>query len=149
TAAHQLSKTGCNSILLEKEKVGGGTSSHSTGNLYFMVDKLLHVLLEKYSPEVISKVVESRKMALDEIREYIDKYRNSCDYDKTTWQLYSESAEDDSIIENELEAATSLGIEAVSQDTTAIPFSISKCIKVEDQAQFNPMKYVQGLAKAV
>ena len=149
TAAHELSKTGCNSILLEKEKIGGGTSSHSTGNLYFMIDKLLHVLLEKYSKEVVGKVVQSRKNALDEIRENIDKYRISCDYGKRTWHLYSESPEDDVTIENELEAAMSLGIEAVSQDTSSIPFSVSKCMKIEGQAQINPMKYVQGLARAV
>lgn len=149
TAAHLLSASGCNSILLEKEKIGGGTTSHSTGNLYFMVDKMLHMLQEKYSAEVVAKVVESRKMALDQIRENIDKYRINCDYEKTAWYLYSDSAEEDGIVEKELDVAGSIGIEAISQESASIPFNASKCMKIEDQAQINPMKYVQGLAKSV
>jgi glycine/D-amino acid oxidase-like deaminating enzyme/nitrite reductase/ring-hydroxylating ferredoxin subunit len=146
--AMELSKADRKSIVIEERKVGGGTTSHSTGNLYVSIDKILSVLRKKYSKEIVQKVLASRLTALNRIKEFVSTYQLDCDFQICPWHLYSMDVEDDRI-EKELEIANEVGLHMDYADLSEIPYSALKGIKLLDQAQINPMKYVQELAKAI
>lgn len=147
--ACNLAQREYNVVVLESLKVGGGTSSHSTGNLYFTVDENLGYLTDKYNNDEIRQVIKARSDSLDKMEAYVKKYNLDCDFKRLPWYFYSSSSDYDSQIEKEFKTAQNVGIAAEWADYMPLPFRVSKAVKVENQAQINPMRYVQELASSI
>jgi len=143
-----LSKKGLKVVLLESKKIGGGTTSHSTGNLYFTVDKNLSQFKGKYDEGVIRKVVLSRSAALDQIEKWTQEYQIDCDFKRVPWVFYSGISENNSKIEDEYNIAHDAGVVVNWAESAAMPATFTKGVVVAGQAQINPVLYVEGLAKA-
>src|SRR5690554_1284591 len=100
TTALLLAQNGFKTVVLESLKVGGGTTCHSTGNLYFTVDKNLAQLYSKHDAEVIRKIVSSRSAALNQIESWVQQYNIDCDFKRVPWVLYAGLEENNSKIED-------------------------------------------------
>ncbi|ELR68365.1 FAD dependent oxidoreductase [Fulvivirga imtechensis AK7] len=148
SAAHRLSAKIRSVVVIEEMKVGGGTSSHSTGNLYVTIDQGLSHLRSKYNDKTVSKVIKARGEALNAMGENVKRYNIDCDFKRCTWYLYSANQSNDKKIEKEVELAGDIKLGIVGEDVT-LPYPVSKIISLPEQAQINPMRYVQGLAKAI
>ena len=144
-----LEEKGLDVVLLESLKVGGGTSSHSTGNLYATVDKNLGHLREKYDADAVRTVVTARGAALDRMEEWINRFEIDCDFERRPWYLYAASGENNGKIEEEYEHALEVGLPMERAGSDEFPLSITAGVKLPHQAQFNPMRYVQGLARNI
>ncbi|SRR5690554_3435818 len=148
TTAILLSQKGYKTVVLESRKVGGGTTSHSTGNLYFTVDKNLAQFYKKYDADDIRKVVQSRSAALNLIERWVGQFNIDCDFRKVPWIMFSGNRENDSKIEDEYRYAQEAAVPVTWAEGAGIPVISTKAIEVKGQAQINPMKYVGELANA-
>lgn len=148
STARLLASKGLKTVVIESLKVGGGTSGHSTGNLYVTIDKNLGVLHDRYDRDTLIKVVESRSQALNRIESWVKELLLDCDFKRQNWNLYSATNESDDKIAQELEHARQAGLGMKEADPALFPLKISRGITLADQAQLNPMRYVQELAKA-
>ncbi|MDD3743272.1 MAG: FAD-dependent oxidoreductase [Lentimicrobiaceae bacterium] len=146
STARLLARQGLKVVVAESLKVGGGTSGHSTGNLYVTIDKNLETLKNKYDLETVKQVLQSRKDALNLIESWVKAYSLDCDFKRQNWNLYSAIAENDEKIEQELGVAREAGLEIIDSDPANYPLKINKGITLPNQAQLNPMRYVQELA---
>lgn len=149
TCAYLLSKSGKSVVVLEAKEIGDGTTGFSTGNLYSTVDSRLFHIASKFDEETSKKVVESRASAVDLIEDIITQNHIPCDFHRTPWHLFTETDEEKSTIEKEFKAAENAGLAATLLESLLLPFSIKSAVRIEGQAQFNPMKYIKGLAKAI
>ncbi|HET8753843.1 MAG TPA: FAD-dependent oxidoreductase, partial [Salinimicrobium sp.] len=149
TTAQLLSEAGLTVAVMESRKVGGGTTSHSTGNLYFTIDQTLSSLKSKYDAEVVQKVVESRSGAMELIAQNVDRFQIDCDFKRVPWYFYSSNEENKKKIEKEYETARDAGVRMEIAGVDEIPVKSVHAVKVEQQAQFNPMRYVQELASKI
>lgn len=149
TAARELSLKGYSVAVLEKSRVGFGTTSYSTGNLYSTVDKHLNSLLSKYKTDTVAKIVEARAFAVQKIEDYVNEFEIDCDFKKVPWYLFSASPESDKIVQDEFEQSKKVAIPVSDAPVDEIPFSVSRAIKSAEQAQFNPLLYIQGFANNI
>ncbi|WP_424494847.1 FAD-dependent oxidoreductase [Salinimicrobium sp. GXAS 041] len=149
STAHLLSEAGYSVAVIEERKVGGGTTSHSTGNLYFTIDQTLSSLQSKYNNEIIRKVAASRHSAIELIEDNIKRYNIDCDFQRVPWYLYAANEENTEKINKEFETAKEAGVRMDLAGDKEIPFPMTRGVKVDEQAQFNSMRYVQGLANAI
>lgn len=149
TTALLLAQNGFKTVVLESLKVGGGTTCHSTGNLYFTVDKNLAQLYSKHDAEVIRKIVSSRSAALNQIESWVQQYNIDCDFKRVPWVLYAGLEENNSKIEDEYRYAQQSDVPVDWAVAANIPATATKAVEVKNQAQINPMNYVSGLANAV
>lgn len=149
TTAQLLSEAGFSVAVLEARKVGGGTTSHSTGNLYYTIDQVLSSLQSKYDNEIIRKVVTSRHEAIGLIEDNVNRFSIDCDFKRVPWYLYSSNSENSQKIEQELKTALDAGVEMTEATPQEVPFNMTRGVRVGGQAYFNAMRYVQELAKAV
>ena len=149
SAGRLLAAQGKKVVIVEERKVGGGTSSHSTGNLYLTIDRLLSSLRRQYDLETVKRVVAARKAAQDAIEQTVNEYTLDCDFKRCRWFLYAENEKYKKKIEKEYALAREAGIDVIEAESADMPVSVSAAIAIPDQAQFNPMRYVQGLAKAI
>lgn len=148
SAARELADGGQKVVVLEALKVGGGTTGHSTGNLYVTVDHALSSLNSKYDLETARRVVAARAQGLRTIEENVTRYSLDCDFTWCDWYLYSEHGKSDARIDEELRLAHEAGLDADEQ-AGILPFAYSRLMRLPGQAQFNPLRYVQALANAV
>ena len=149
SAGSLLAQKGLTVAVLESRKIGGGTTSHSTGNLYYTIDKVLSSLQSKYNTDTVMAVAQSRLQALLQIATWVDVYNLDCDYRTVPWYLYSNTEKSKKKIDRELETGRMATLDISEAEGNEIPFPSVRAVKIPDQAQINPMRYVQELARAV
>lgn len=149
TTAQRLSEAGFSVVVVEARKIGGGATSHSTGNLYFTIDHILSSLQSKYDNEIIRKVISSRYNAVNLIDENVNRFKIDCDFKRVPWFLYAANEENSAKVEKEMKTALEADVRMEWATIEEIPFKMANAVKVGGQAQFNAMRYVQGLANAI
>ncbi len=147
-SAMLLSNEGKSVAVTEALNIGLGTTGYSTGNLYVVVDEHLSKIKRKWDKEVMCAVAASRKAALELIENIISKYKVDCNFIHTPFYYFAESPDNSSFdfLNDEFESASqaSLSPELVSE--TPLPFKISKALKIQNQSQFQPLKFIRQLA---
>jgi glycine/D-amino acid oxidase-like deaminating enzyme/nitrite reductase/ring-hydroxylating ferredoxin subunit len=151
-AALHVSRAGKRVVLVEAETIGCSATGGSTGNLYATVDEHLFGLREKWSMDTVRAVVESRRAAIETIRQLVEEYDIDCGLAPRDFHLYATAnASDDEkdAVNREYEAARETGLDASLVDALPLPFAISRATVIRDQAQFNPLAYVRGLVRGL
>lgn len=145
TTAMLLKNSGLKVAVLESREIGRGTSGHSTGNLYVITDQLLSPIKEKYDIEVLRKVIKARGEAFRLIANNVSHYEIDCDYKPQSMYVY-EDAITNKIVE-QMEIARDVGLPFNEISKLDIPGDFYRGMEIPGQASFNPLLYVQGLAK--
>ncbi|MBL1266096.1 FAD-dependent oxidoreductase [Candidatus Methylomicrobium oryzae] len=149
TAAHLLAGAGKSVALLEAWRVGGGTTGFSTGNLYATVEERMHAICSKFDSETAHAVAASRTAAIGHIENLVHRLAIDCDFHRRPWRLISEIPQNNKILEKEFHACREAGLDAYLETSTPLPFDISRALRIENQAQFNPMRYAKALAAEI
>lgn len=151
TSAELLSRQGLKVAVLEKANVGVNSTGNSTGNLYAAVSEILLGVRKKFGDETMKKIISSRRKAINLIEENIKKFNIDCDFKRVHWNYYTTISKNKEKIDKALEAAQIAGVPADFSSLAELKINadILKAIKLGDSAQFNPLRYVQGLAKAI
>ncbi len=150
TTAYNLARAGKRVAVLEALKVGSGTTGSSTGNLYAPVDERLHTIKSKHNDETLQAVAASRSAAIDFIEQRVQEFNIDCEFQRVPWHLFSEPGNDlMAHVEREREAIEKAGLPVSGDVPAGFPFQVDAITTIPNQAQFNPLKYVQGLAAAI
>lgn len=147
TTAQLLKRAGYKVAILESRKVGEGTSGQSTGNLYMVTEYPNYELAEKYDIETVNKILKSRRMALQFIKENIESHSISCDFKAQPMYIFENNGSID--IGKEMLAADNIGIPYLPLQKENFPFTFNEGITYLNQAQFNPLSYVRQMAKHI
>lgn len=151
TVAALLAQAGRRVAVLEAQGVGAGTTGHSTGNLYAPVDQRLYTLAAQWGDAVVAEVARSRTMAVDFVESLVKRHGIACAFERRPWHFYAlpDRAEEIEDVEREYRAAVQAGLAATLVTSLPLPYRIGKAVKIDGQAQMNPLHYVRGLAQAV
>lgn len=149
SAGKLLAESGVSTAILESHALGSGTTSHSTGNLYFTVDGHLSAIESKYDVDTVKDVASSRSEALRQMQRWVQKLELDCDFNVVPWHMYSSDSKNKSIIRKELKAAQKADLPVSTAAKGDIPFPMTDAVTIPDQAQINPMRYVQELAASM
>ncbi|WP_210486123.1 FAD-dependent oxidoreductase [Rufibacter aurantiacus] len=150
TTAHLLASGGKRVVVLEALKVAESTTGYSTGNLYAPVGSYLNVLEKKYDQETVRALTASRTAAVDLIERLTQQFNIDCHFKRVPWYLLTENEAENAFIQAETETAQRVGLPAyLDESRTPMPYPVSSAMRLENQAQFNPMAYVKGLAAQI
>ncbi|WP_454785060.1 FAD-dependent oxidoreductase [Legionella sp. WA2024007413] len=145
TAAEQLTKAGKKVALVEAEKIGGITTSLSTGNLYIAVQPLYQTIASKFDFDTAKSVALSRKFAIEYIEKKVSDKKIHCKFTRRPWYAYTVKNEQ-ATIEKEFELLKKMDLSVEYTKTLPFDFKFSKAIVMKDQARFNPLQYVLSMA---
>ncbi|WP_181304090.1 FAD-dependent oxidoreductase [Rufibacter sp. XAAS-G3-1] len=146
TTAHLLASAGKRVVVLEALKVAESTTGYSTGNLYAPVGEYLHQLKAKYDQETVNALTASRRAAINLIESLVQRYSIDCHFKRVPFYFLTEHPAEDSCIKDEFETALAAGLPAHFDTSSPLPYPISSALRLDGQAQFNPMAYVKELA---
>ena len=149
TTALRLVDAGKRVAILEADKVGGGSSGHSTGNLYATVDLGLAALEQAHGGDVARQVVESRAAAIDLLEATIARFGMDCGFQRVAWHLLALDPDHVPDIEREAAAAARAGLPTELHEAAPITVQARRVLRIPGQAQFQPLEYLRQLAQRI
>lgn len=146
TAATYLVAAGKKVAVIEGSTIGGGTTGNSTGNLYVETQPYFHSIVKKFSLEIAKAVAFSRKKAIDEIEHLVNSKNIDCHFSRRPWFLFTNDEKELDLVNKEFAVFKKMDMDIAQVKDLPLPFHFKKCFTLSNQARFNPLQYVQGLA---
>ena len=143
--AYFLEKEGIDYILAEAGSISCGITKNTTAKITFQHGLIYDKLIRKSG-------FEAAKMYFEANRDALKEYTSLCktiDCGFETKSAYTYSIKDTRNIETEVKAAQSIGIDASFTTKTELPFDIKGAVMYKNQAQFNPLKFISGIANGL
>lgn len=143
--AYMLKDAGVECILVEADRICRGTTGNTTAKLTFAHGLIYDKLIRTYGLGAARLYLDMQKRALNTYAALSE--RIPCDYEKRTSYVYSLSS--GKRIAREVEALWRLGVGADFVNTPELPFATAGAVAVEDQGQFNPLKFILGITEGL
>lgn len=149
TAAYSLIQAGFSISVLEARKVGGQVTGRSTAKVTAQHSLIYRYLIDKVGATHAQLYADANRSGVEQIRSWVDKLGIACDFEPKDAFVYSANISRYEELEAEAAAACSLGFEADVVPRAPLPFNTVGALRFRDQAQFNPVRYLVGLAAAI
>jgi glycine/D-amino acid oxidase-like deaminating enzyme/nitrite reductase/ring-hydroxylating ferredoxin subunit len=149
TTARELVRAGQRVAIVESYRVGSGTTGYSTGNLYVPIQSHYRSMKKNFGIEMVMKVANARRNAIDYIEQAVQTHGIDCSFFRRPWYYYTNIEDDVYKVREEVETLRQAGfdINYVTDMPLPVPFVAAACM--ENQARFDPLRYVQALAQVL
>ncbi|MBS1688678.1 MAG: FAD-dependent oxidoreductase [Bacteroidetes bacterium] len=148
TAALLLQKEGKKCILAEAHNLGFGTTGGSSAHLNTILDSTYDEIEKKFGKENARHVATDTREAMDLIEGLVNAHHIECDFAYRTAYLLANTEQESNSLEKIKEASEQAGIMVNEAASVPLPLPYTKALRFEFQAQFHPVKYLHGLARA-
>lgn len=149
STAYYLAKNGIDVVVIEKDTIASKTTGHTTGKVSIQHGVFYTYLVENYGTSYAKKYALVNNEALKNIKNIIENEEIECDYETRDSIIFSEEPQKFSVLQEEARISKDLGIDSEFITKIELPIIIQGGVKFKDQAQFNPIKYVNGICKAL
>jgi glycine/D-amino acid oxidase-like deaminating enzyme/nitrite reductase/ring-hydroxylating ferredoxin subunit len=149
TAAQALQREGASVALLEARWIGAGATGYTTAKLSSLHGTIYQQLTSAYDDDMARAYGELNEAGLAAIAGNVEELGIDCDFRRKPNLTYSEDESERPKLMKEAGEAERLGLPASFVDEAdELPFPIAGAVRFENQAEFHPMKYLHGLARA-
>ena len=145
---YYFTKNNINAVILEKARVGHGSTSITTSLLQYELDSNASELKQYTSTDNIVKAYKLGIKALDEIEEFVTENGNTCDFKRVDALLYTSKNIEKKVIEEEYKFRQKNGfpVEFIYENNNPFSFDIKAGVLSKGGgAQFDPYKYTHEL----
>jgi glycine/D-amino acid oxidase-like deaminating enzyme/nitrite reductase/ring-hydroxylating ferredoxin subunit len=148
TAAYLLTRAGLSVTVLEARKIGRQVTGRSTAKVTAQHTLIYRHLIEKFGVGHAQLYADANRSGVELIRSWVDELGIDCDFEAKDAYVYTSDSSRREEVEAEAEAARRLGFKADVLPKAPLPFETVGALRFRDQAQFNPVRYLVGLAAA-
>ena len=145
TTAYFLCDSIKNITLIDRDNIGSGVTSKTTAKVTYLQGNIYNQLDKNFGRDISKRYLNSQVEAVSIIKNIISDNKISCDLVKTDSIVFTTLDNGVSKINNLNKLLTSWNIDVKYVDHP----KIKKGIKVSDTYCFNPLKYLDGLKKAI
>jgi glycine/D-amino acid oxidase-like deaminating enzyme/nitrite reductase/ring-hydroxylating ferredoxin subunit len=150
SVAYNLVRAGRQVVVLEDGNIGSGESGRTTAHLVNALDDRYTEIERIFGEEKARLAAESHTAAIDFIEDVVVRENIDCDFLRVDGYLFLHPSDKLKTLTKELEATQRAGIVTEMLDKTpGLATEEGPCLKFPDQAQFHPLKYLEGLCKAI
>ena len=141
--AYKLQNAGVDYILTEAGDIFSGITQNTTAKITPMHGLIYHKLINRFGADTAQLYLKAQTNAANALAKLCEN--TNCEYETTDSYVYST----DSLrkIEKEATALKSLGVNAEISSAGELPFKVAGAVKVSNQAQFHPLKFLTTIAK--
>lgn len=149
SCGYYLSNSGLNVVILDKSDIARKTTGHTTAKITSQHGLIYTYLVDTYGEQFAKDYLMANEEAIENIKNIIDTENINCDFERQSNFVYTTDVSEVSKIKKEVEYVNRIGFPANFVTKTGLPFDIAGAIQFKDQAQFNPIKYVNGLCNCI
>lgn len=139
---YELKQRGIDPVIIEANKVANGITANTTAKISIHHNLIYDKLIKNVGAKKAKLYLEANKEALDTYKKMCKEI--DCNFEKKDSYIYT--LRDKEKIIDEINALNRLGEKAVFVKDTKLPFAIKGAVKVENQAQFNPLKFLKHIS---
>ncbi|HYH58674.1 MAG TPA: FAD-dependent oxidoreductase [Thermoleophilaceae bacterium] len=144
-----LKRAGMTVAVVEAERVGTGVTGHTTAKLSALHGLTYQQITPAVGEDGARAYAAANQAGIERIARWVEEEAIDCDFRRKPNYTYVTSRERLGDIEKEVEAAQRAGLAAVYTDETDLPYPIAGAIRLDDQAEFHPRRFVLALAKLI
>ncbi|NHN32992.1 FAD-dependent oxidoreductase [Paenibacillus sp. S3N08] len=145
TLAYLLAEEGHRVALLEANQIIHGTTGNTTAKVTVQHDLIYKELIDHFGVDKAGLYYEANKEALHFMRRTASELDIECEWTEQDAYLYAQTAESAEKLRQEYEAYMELGIPGKLLDAIPVPIEVQAALRLSRQAQFHPVKYMNGL----
>lgn len=150
SVAYQLAKEGKRVIVLDDGPIGGGETSRTTAHLASYQDDGVSELAKTFGEDGARLAVRSHAAAVDEIERVAREEGIDCAFARVDAWLFLAADTNGQYLADELEASRRAGLEVTKEPRVdGLAFDTGPALRFRGQAQFDPARYLDGLARAI
>jgi glycine/D-amino acid oxidase-like deaminating enzyme/nitrite reductase/ring-hydroxylating ferredoxin subunit len=150
TTAYLAARDGRSVIVIDAGTPGTGQTGVTTAHLSNAIDDRYVEMIRLHGTEGARLACDSHRAAIDCIEQVAQAERISCDFLRVSGYLFLAPEHDERLLEEEVDAARTSGADvALLARAPMNGFDTGPCIHFRNQAQFHPLKYLNGLAEAL
>jgi glycine/D-amino acid oxidase-like deaminating enzyme/nitrite reductase/ring-hydroxylating ferredoxin subunit len=150
STAYELARTGRNVVVLDDGAIGRGMTGRTTAHIVNALDDRYYDLEKYHGEDGARMAAQSHSAAIDWIERVVKAENIECDFQRLDGYLFEPPNESLKNLEKEYEACLRAGLDVEWVPRAPIAdFDTHRAIRFPRQAQFHPLKYLEGLAKAI
>jgi glycine/D-amino acid oxidase-like deaminating enzyme/nitrite reductase/ring-hydroxylating ferredoxin subunit len=151
STAYLLSREGKSVVVIDDGQIGGGQTERTTAHLTNALDDRYFLLEDLHGEEGARLAAESHTAAIDRIETIARHETIECDFERVDGFLFVPPGEAVELLDRELQAVRRAGLRGVEllSRPPLDTFDLGTCLKFPNQAQFHPLRYLRGLARAI
>ena len=142
---YHLAKAGADCMLLETDRLCGGTTQNTTAKITAQHGLIYHRLIKNKGREAAGLYLAANLDALEEYRRLCREV--DCDFHEEDSFVYARK--DRGPLERETAALKELGFPARLVKDTALPFPVAGAVRFPGQARFHPLRFLASIAKGL
>ncbi len=149
TTALLLKRDGFRVAVLEAARVGHGVTGCTTAKVTALQGTVLGSVRSHHGAEGAAVYAEASRAAVERVASLAREEAIDCDLERRPAVTYAPSHREAPTVSEEFGTARAAGLSVELSDQTDLPFPVAAAVRLEDQLQIHPVKYVQGLARVL
>jgi glycine/D-amino acid oxidase-like deaminating enzyme/nitrite reductase/ring-hydroxylating ferredoxin subunit len=147
--AWELIRAGRSVRVFEAGRIAAAVTGHTTGRLSAAHPWIYRPLRDRLGAEAARLYASSQQQAVDHVADTAAELGIDCEIERRPSHVFTQDDERTEELRAEADAVKEAGLEASYVTETDLPFAVEGALRVEDQIQFHPRKYLVGLAEAI
>ncbi len=151
TTAYLLAREGKSVVVLDDGPIGGGMTGRTTAHLVNALDDRYFDLERLHGEEGSRLAAESHTAAINAVEAIVNVEGIDCEFERLDGYLFVPPRDPKKILDDELKAAHRAGLTEIEK-VERVPwdsYDTGPALRFPNQAQFHPLKYLAGLARAI
>ncbi|MBI1240208.1 FAD-dependent oxidoreductase [Umezakia ovalisporum] len=151
STAYMLSCEGKSVVVLDDGPIAGGQTCRTTAHLSNVLYHRYYELEDIHGQKRTKEIAQSHRKAIDTIQAIAAREQINCDLERLNGYLFPPDLESLDEMQRELAAAHRAGLTDVElvKQAPIDGFDTGMCLRFPHQGQFDPLKYIAGLAEAI
>lgn len=143
--AYFLHQQGAKVIVLEAKNIASGQTKNTTAKITAQHHLIYRYLIQTFGREQALLYAKANLEAIESYRMLVKKNQINCHFEEKPAYVYTTG--DPREVELEASAAQQLGINAFFTTQTGLPFPVRGAVRMDQQAQFDPLEFIQAISK--
>ena len=151
STAYMLMKKGRRVVVIDDGPVGGGMTSRTTAHLMSAIDDRYYQVERLHGEDGAKLAAASHAAAIEAIEAMVSHEGIDCDFARLDGYLFLPPEGDADELVHEYGAALRAGVEGLEWVDRApiADFDTGRCLRFPKQGQVHPLKYLNGLVRAL
>lgn len=139
-----LAKQGIDFILIEANTIASGVTPYTSAKITCQHGLIYDKIINQFGIDKAKQYARANLDALNMYHTIIKANHINCNFETIPTYLYT--TEDNNALNLELSAMEALGIKGSLTTKTSLPFEVKLALKMDEQAQFNPLAFLSSIA---
>jgi glycine/D-amino acid oxidase-like deaminating enzyme/nitrite reductase/ring-hydroxylating ferredoxin subunit len=149
STAYLLARDGLSVVVLDDGRPGCGQTGVTTAHLSNEIDDRYVEIRRLHGPDGARLACTSHRAAIERIEAICHLEKLQCDFRRVDGYLFLAPEHGIEVLDDEFEAAREAGVSVEKLSNAPVTgFDSGPCLRFPRQAQFHPLRYLNGLANA-